>query len=286
MGLVALPALEGSDLLAPVLADPEKLFLVLAFDVFPPLLGSLLLVGLIAAVMSTADSQLLLVSAVATDNVPGIKEFAAARSARGQVWLGRGLLLLAGGIAAILAIVSASSVAVMVEYAWGRMGAAFGPVILLSHFWRRFNLAGTIAAIGVGALTAVVWVYLTGGPAGIWDIQSAFPGSIAAAAAVTLGTADSPVRVTSLFDRVLTSAEGSRPSALDSASQRPHDPSATDTRRASAIPSLNLSPFEPSVGLRYHLNLAGRLPPTRWDPIAPAINPIALKEGRGRKPWQ
>ena len=221
VGLVALPALEGLDRLAPVLADPEKLFLVLAFDVFPPLLGSLLLVGLIAAVMSTADSQLLLVSAVATDNVSGKKKFAAARSARGQVWLDRGLLLLAGGIAALLAIVSASSVAVMVEYAWGRMGAAFGPVILLSLFWRRFNLAGAIAAIGVGALTAVVWAYLTGGPAGIWDIQLAFPGSIAAAAAaaaVTLGTADSPVRVTSLFDRVLTSAEGSRPSALDSAS--------------------------------------------------------------------
>ena len=115
---------------------------------FIPLFTGLLLTGVVAAIMSTADSQLLLGSAIATDDLPRLKGVAKRIEARyflgayGKVWLGRLMLLIIGAAAGASAIIQPDSVASLVSYAWGGMGAAFGPVIILALYWRRFNLWG------------------------------------------------------------------------------------------------------------------------------------------------
>ena len=206
LGLVALPALAEIGRLDEVLADPERVFLVASQVFFHPLVGGLLLSAVIAAVMSTADSQLLLASAVATDDLPMVRRFAYSLGAQQRVWLGRAFLVAAGVLAAVLSIASEESVFALVSYAWGGMGAAFAPVTVLALYWRRFNAPGALAAMVSGTLAATVWGYFDGGPGGVMDIQPAMPGcaiAVLCGVAATLATPAPKSSVTTLFDAVV-----------------------------------------------------------------------------------
>ena len=131
-------------------------------------------------------------------------------AASGRVWLGRFLLLAIGGAAAVSAIVAPDSIASVVAYAWGGMGAAFGPVTILALYWRRFNFWGALASIIVGAVTVSVWQLSSDGPGGLFDMEIATaPGFVAATAAaivVTLLTSPPSAEVTERFDRGTTAA--------------------------------------------------------------------------------
>ncbi len=175
VGLLARPALAEAGLLAEV-ADPERIYLVVSEAFFHPAIAGLLLTAVIAAVMSTADSQLLLASAVATGDLPPVSEIAASITARARVWLGRALLLVSGLIGLAVALLFPDSIFALVSYAWGGMGAAFGPVTLLALYWRRFNFWGALASTVSGTLVATIWAFSSGGPGGMLDIQPATPG--------------------------------------------------------------------------------------------------------------
>ena len=216
LGVVALPALSQANMLAEVTADPERGYIVAAEVFFFPVVTGLLLTAVIAAVMSTADSQLLLASAVATDDLPFVKRLAYAKryvfilGAFVRVWVGRALLVVIGVIAALLSILNPESVSTLVAYAWGGMGAAFGPVTLLALYWRRFNFWGALASMITGTVVSSIWGYLSGGPGGLWDIQPATPGFLLAlpvAVAVTLLTAKPSEEVVELFDRTMAGEE-------------------------------------------------------------------------------
>ena len=224
-GLVARPALAEMGLLDAV-TDPERIYFVVAEEFFVPVVTGLLLTAVVAAVMSTADSQLLLGSAIATDDVPLVRRLVrrvtAVRflAADGRVWLGRLMLLIIGGLAAVSAIVDPDSVASLVGFAWGGMGAAFGPVLILSLYWRRFNFWGALSAMVAGTLVALVWQIWDGGPLDLLDMSiAATPGFIVATAVavvVTLLTSRPDERVAGTFDRV--NAPDYRPSAEAAAS--------------------------------------------------------------------
>ena len=217
LGLTALPALAEVGRMDEVAADPERLYLVAATVFFPPAIAGVLLSAVIAAVMSTADSQLLLASAIATDDLPLIRRYAYAKryvyvlGAFARVWLGRFLLVVVGLVAALLSIFNPDSVFNLVSYAWGGMGAAFGPLILLALYWRRFNFWGALASMLTGTVVASIWGYFSGGPAGIMDIQPATPGfiiTIPIAVAVTLLTTKPSAEITEVFDDVATGWAG------------------------------------------------------------------------------
>ena len=216
LGLAAGSALEEGAMLAEVIEDPERLYLVVTEAFFHPVVGGLLLTAVIAAVMSTADSQLLLASAIATDDLPFIRAFAYQIGTHARVWLGRSLLLAVGVIAAFSALIHPESVTNLVDYAWGGMGAAFGPVTILALYWRRFNLWGALASIITGTMAASIWGYMSGGPGGVWDIQTAAPGYMAAipvAVVVTLLTPAPAPEITGLYDQVNPPRAEIRPSA-------------------------------------------------------------------------
>lgn len=143
--------------LFPELADPETIFPVLAQELFPAVITGLLMVIVLAAIMSTVDSLLLLASsAVVRDLMQTVL-----RSTRSDAQLtrvGKWITLVVGVVGIVFALVEAPVIFWFVLFAWSGLGAAFGPVILCALFDRKANLTGAVAGMLGGFLTSVVWV--------------------------------------------------------------------------------------------------------------------------------
>ncbi|OOE54272.1 sodium/proline symporter PutP [Salinivibrio kushneri] len=156
------------------LKDGEKIFMLLVNAAFHPVIAGILLAAILAAIMSTADSQLLVSSsALAEDFYKQV--FRPDASTQEVVMVGRGAVILLSAIALGLAMDPESSVLGLVSYAWAGFGAAFGPALLLSLFWRDMNRNGALTAILVGGVTVVVWKQLSGS---IFDLYEIVPGFI------------------------------------------------------------------------------------------------------------
>jgi sodium/proline symporter len=163
-------------------ADSEKIFMVMATTLFHPVIAGICLAGILAAVMSTADSQLLVASsAVAEDLYKGI--FRRQASERELLWIGRMAVVAIALIAFALASDPDSKVLDLVAYAWAGFGAAFGPAILLSLYWSGMTRSGAIAGIVVGGLTVIVWKQLSGG---LFDLYEIVPGVAFSVVAILL----------------------------------------------------------------------------------------------------
>ena len=155
LGLAARIAVPG-------LVDPEQAYPSLATTHLPPVLGGILLAAIVSAMMSTADSQLLVVSsAVARDFLDrslGIhRRISAQALERAMAWISRACVLGVGLLALALALGEVRVVFWFVLFAWSGLGAAFGPPILLGLFWRRVNLWGAVAGMVSGLVITVLW---------------------------------------------------------------------------------------------------------------------------------
>ncbi len=166
------------------LPDSEKVFIILVEYLFHPVVAGICLAAILAAIMSTADSQLLVSASALTEDFYKalIKPQA---SQRELVLLGRCTVLLVAAIAAMLAMNPKSKVLELVAYAWAGFGAAFGPTILLSLFWERMTRNGALAGILSGGITVIVWKQLSGG---IFDIYEIVPGFVFSLMAITLAS--------------------------------------------------------------------------------------------------
>ncbi|OEF99123.1 sodium/proline symporter [Vulcanibacillus modesticaldus] len=137
------------------LSDPEQIFIQMVQIIFNPWISGFLLAAILAAVMSTIDSQLLVSSsALAEDFYKAI--FRKNASQKELVWVSRGAVILISIIALILAK-SGGSVLDLVAYAWAGFGAAFGPAIILSLFWKRTTRNGVLFGMIIGGLTVIAW---------------------------------------------------------------------------------------------------------------------------------
>ncbi|UYG01164.1 MULTISPECIES: sodium/proline symporter PutP [unclassified Halomonas] len=174
--------------------NPETIFIILADLLFHPLITGFLYAALLAAVMSTISSQLLVASSSLTEDFYRLflrKE----ASEKETVTVGRVSVALVGIVAAIIASDPESQVLGLVSNAWAGFGAAFGPLILLSLMWSRTNGAGAIAGMVVGAVTVMLWITLgfnaefLGGP-GIYEIIPGFIASFIAIMVVSSATRD------------------------------------------------------------------------------------------------
>ncbi|EMP55762.1 Osmoregulated proline transporter [Marinobacter santoriniensis NKSG1] len=175
-------------------ADPETIFIILSDLLFHPLITGFLYAALLAAVMSTISSQLLVSSSSLTEDFYRLflrKE----ASDRECVTIGRISVVLVGLVAAVIASDPTSQVLGLVSNAWAGFGAAFGPLIILSLMWPRTNGAGAIAGMVAGAVTVIVWISLgwngefMGGP-GVYEIIPGFIVSWIAIFVVSKATAD------------------------------------------------------------------------------------------------
>lgn len=170
VGLVGFALLGASE--AP--GDPEKIFMVMVDRLLPSMLAGVCLAAILAAIMSTADSQLLVSASVLTEDIYRVVS-KKSLSQQHLVWVGRVTVILLAILALLLARDPESSVLELVGYAWAGFGAAFGPIMLLSLFWRNTTRMAAIAGILSGAGTVLVWRNLSGG---IFEVYEMLPGFI------------------------------------------------------------------------------------------------------------
>ncbi len=139
--------------------DSSTVFIQMVRTIFPPVISGLLISAILAAAMSTADSQLLAsASAFASDVYKPILRKNKA-SDKEMLWAGRFVVLIISVIAVFIASnPNSGTIMGLVENAWGVFGAAFGPAILLSLFWKRFTFEGAVAGIVVGAAVDICWL--------------------------------------------------------------------------------------------------------------------------------
>ncbi|ELO1775849.1 sodium/proline symporter PutP [Vibrio fluvialis] len=171
------------------LDDGEKIFMLLVNAIFHPVMAGILLAAILAAIMSTADSQLLVSSsALAEDFYKQVYKKDA--TSEEIVRVGRAAVIIISIIALILAMTPDSSVLGLVSYAWAGFGAAFGPVLVLSLYWSRMNRNGALAGIVIGGITIVVWKQLSGGWYDVYEIVPGIIFSTIAIVAVSLLTGE------------------------------------------------------------------------------------------------
>lgn len=178
-------------------------FIHLARRYFPAFLSGILLAAIIAASMSTADSQLLVASSSFTNDIykPLIRKQA---SDKELVWVARGVVAVVAVIAYFLASArgqGAQAIMDLVENAWGLFGASFGPVILLSVFWKRFNYAGAVAGVVGGAVVDILWYNLLSASTGVYELLPGFVAGFLCAVVVTLVTKAPSAEVEALFEK-------------------------------------------------------------------------------------
>ncbi|KAF1720050.1 sodium/proline symporter PutP [Pseudoxanthomonas wuyuanensis] len=137
-------------------ANSERVFIALAEQLFNPWVAGVLLSAILAAVMSTLSCQLLVCSSALTEDF--YKGFIRKQAGQTElVWVGRAMVLAVALVAIVIAWDPESRVLGLVSYAWAGFGAAFGPVVLLSLFWRRMTRNGALAGVVAGALVVVLW---------------------------------------------------------------------------------------------------------------------------------
>lgn len=189
------------------ISDSSTVFIQMVRMLFPALISGVLLSAILAASMSTADSQLLAsASAFASDVYKPVLRKGKA-SDKEMLWAGRFVVLAISVIAVLIASnPNSGTIMGLVENAWGLFGAAFGPAIMLSLFWKRFNFEGAIAGIVTGAVVDVLWL-LCLSSTGIYEI---IPGTIAgliAAIIVSKCTKAPSEEVEKLFDKAVSYTE-------------------------------------------------------------------------------
>ncbi len=189
------------------IADSSTVFIQMVRKMFPALISGVLLSAILAAAMSTADSQLLAsASAFASDVYkPIIRKDKA--SDKEMMWAGRFVVLVISVIAVLIASdPNSGSIMGLVENAWGVFGAAFGPTIMLSLFWKRLTFEGAVAGIVAGAGVDILWlVFLSS--VGIYEIIPGFIIGGIAAVVVSKCTKAPSAEVEQLFDTAVASRD-------------------------------------------------------------------------------
>jgi sodium/proline symporter len=178
--------LAGRVLLSTPLAgsDSEKVFIVMSTQFLPPAVAGLCLAGIMAAIMSTAAAQLLVASsAFAQDFYSSMLRRSA--GTRERLWAGRAAVLGIAVLAFVLGMNPDNTVLELVAWAWAGFGAAFGPLILLSLYWRGMTRRGAFAGMLVGGLTVILWKQ---GSGPLFALYELLPGFVLATLAIVLAS--------------------------------------------------------------------------------------------------
>lgn len=191
----------GEELLSS--GNQELVFVYMVRKYFPAFLSGILLSAIIAASMSTADSQLLVASSSFTEDI--YKPLIHKKSSEKELlWIGRIVVVIVAVIAYFIANSRGSGAAAImdiVENAWGMFGAAFGPIMVLSLYWKRFNEEGAIAGLISGAVCDVLWYNFLTERTGVYELLPSFFFALIVAVIVTLLTKKPDEHVEEIFEK-------------------------------------------------------------------------------------
>ena len=191
------------------LADAETIIVRIAsliseHGIFAALIAGIILAGILAATMSTADSQLLAASSSASQNL-AVEFFKLNITGKQGMLLARGTMVIISLVAAFMARDPNSSVFRVVSFAWAGFGAAFGPVVLFGLFWKRSNKWGALAGMISGGAMVFIWKYRIAPMGGAWGIYELLPAFVVASIAivvVSLATGKPDAEIEKIFDEV------------------------------------------------------------------------------------
>ena len=204
--MASVVGIVGRHYLGDILNEVSRklVFVNMVRGVFPAFIAGILLSAILAASMSSADSQLLASSSAFASDVykPVIRKKA---SNKEVMWAGRIVVIAIALIALAIAVVAEKnptfeSIMGLVECAWAAFGAAFGPVIILSLYWKRLTFKGAIACIVFGFIVDALWYVFLTTPTGIYEIIPGFIAGLAAAVIVSLIDKKPSKEVYDLFD--------------------------------------------------------------------------------------
>ena len=184
-------AMSGSGGLAPIVpGDSQRIIIKIAekiasYGTLPAIIAGLIFAGILAATMSTADSQLLAASSSVSENI--LHNFFKINLSKKASMLAARLTVVAiAVIGAFIARDPNSSVFHIVSFAWAGFGASFGPVMLFALFWKRSNRNGALAGMITGGCMVFIWKYLLRPLGGIWDIYELLPAFLCASLAIVV----------------------------------------------------------------------------------------------------
>ena len=183
------------------LADPETVFIALGQLLFHPLVAGFMLAAILAAIMSTISSQLLVSSSALVEDLYHAfnrKEL----GEKSSVLLGRVAVMIVSVVAALMAWQANNSILDLVSFAWAGFGASFGPVVLLALYWRLLTRWGALAGMATGAIVAAVWANLSGGIFDLYELLPGFALNLFVAVVVSLATKVDP-EVDAEFDKAV-----------------------------------------------------------------------------------
>ena len=207
------PTILGADGSSTEIVFIEMIKQVFTVDIRLPIVAGLFLCGILAAIMSTADSQLLVTaSSMSEDIYKGIIKKDATEEK--VMKMSRYTVLGVAVLAYLIAWDPNSSIMGLVSNAWAGLGAAFGPTVLMSLFWKRCNLQGAVAGIVSGGLTVIVWDYIPlvagqtlGTVTGLYSLAIGFLISIVLIVVVSLCTKAPDASIVAEFERVASDEE-------------------------------------------------------------------------------
>ena len=199
--MASIVGLVGHQYLGTFLDSSNKslVFVTMVRNLFPALIAGILLSAILAASMSTADSQLLASSSAFASDVykPVFRKNA---SDKEMLWAGRIVVGIIAVVALIIALSpSCQGIMALVECAWAAFGSAFGPTIILSLYWKRFTYKGAVAGIVVGFLVDAVW-YACLSSTGLYEIIPGFIASLVVAVVVSLMDKEPSKEVQDMFE--------------------------------------------------------------------------------------
>lgn len=155
-------------------SDAENVFILLSTSLLPPILAGLVMAGILAATISSSDSYLLIAASAFSKNIyQGL--FHRKATDRQVLLVSRLTLLAVTAVAIVIALDENSVIFTIVSFAWAGFGATFGPLMLMSLFWKRINRAGAIAGMIGGGVMVFVWNLLVRPLGGVWDIYELLP---------------------------------------------------------------------------------------------------------------
>lgn len=163
----------------------ETVYITMVGEIFPYFIAGILLSAILAAIMSTADSQLLVTASAITEDFYKAL-FRKQAGEKELMWISRLTVVGVAVIAFLMATDPNNTVLGLVEYAWAGFGATFGPIVLLSLFWKRTTRNGAIAGIVVGGITTILWQQLGKACGGLFELYEIVPGFIFSIIAITI----------------------------------------------------------------------------------------------------
>lgn len=186
-------------------ASSETVFMVMVNNLFHPIIAGIMLAAILAAIMSTADSQLLVAASAFTEDIYRLV-FKSNATQKELVWMGRITVIGISLLAYYFALDPASSVLDLVAYAWAGFGAAFGPAIIFSLFSRKVTRNAVLGGMISGGVMVILWKQLSGG---IFDLYEIVPGFILSSIVILLITKmdrEPAPEIQEEFDRVQQSS--------------------------------------------------------------------------------